>query len=174
MTTTYVEAWRKADPALEADARHIWSAPGVLPPGVTAEDRIKDLALVAYEDEKLAGLTTLKIRTYAQLHQKFAFIRGFVLPEFRMKEAGRELMFHTYRMIEAWAYDHQDEKIAGMIAVIQVPGIGLLPHGDRTNLVLVGYTNGNQQVRLGWFDHYRVPLNMTDVVPITQEASDGD
>lgn len=162
MAVDYVVAWQKSDPALEADAIRAWSTTGVLPKSDGPEVRIKQLALVAYEDGALAGLSTLNIRPYEPLKQKFAFMRGFVMPDFRMHEVGRDLMVETLNMIEQWAFEHQDEKIAGMMAVVQIPGVGREPAGKKIKATLIGYVNGNQQLRLRWFDHFRVPPNMTD------------
>ncbi|MGV8995926.1 MAG: hypothetical protein ACOH12_03150 [Parvibaculaceae bacterium] len=162
MTIEYVEAWKKNDPKLESDARRIWSDPGVLPPGIGAEDRIEQLAVVAYENGELAGLSTLNVLTFSPLKQKFAFFRGYVLPDFRLREVGRDIVLETYNRIEAYALANPQEKIAGMMAVVQIPNVGENPQGKKIKMTLIGYTNDNQQVRLTWFDHFRVPLNMTD------------
>ncbi|MES1991164.1 MAG: hypothetical protein V4441_09465 [Pseudomonadota bacterium] len=162
MTTTYVEAWRKNDPQLEADAMRAWSTAGILPKSDGPEIRVKQLALVAYVDGNLAGLSTLNVRRYEPLKQQFAFMRGFVMPEFRMHEVGRDMMAETLKMIEQWAFEHQDEQIAGMMAVVQIPGVGKEPTGWKIKATLISYVNGNQQLRLKWFDHFRVPPNMTD------------
>jgi len=162
MTTTYVEAWRKSDPKLEADAIRAWSMTGALPKSDAPEIRAKQLALVAYVNGELAGLSTLNVRLYEPLRQKFAFMRGFVMPDYRMHEVGRDMMFETLQMIERWAFENQDEKIAGMMAVVQIPGVGREPTGKKIKATLIGYVNGNQQLRLTWFDHFRVPPNMSD------------
>ncbi|MDO8287840.1 MAG: hypothetical protein Q7T44_01340 [Parvibaculum sp.] len=165
MSVEYIDAWRKDDPRLEADARRIWSEPGVLPEGKGTETRMKELALVAYEDGQLAGLTTLDVRVFPYVRQKFAFIRGFILPAFRMKAAGRDIMLETHKMIETWALKNPGEKLAGLAAIIQVPGVGDHPVGRSTGMVLVGYTDRNEQVRIAWFDHFRVPLNLPTLAP---------
>ena len=162
MTIAYLQAWRKYDPALEAEAIRAWSTTGILPKSDSPEIRVKQLALVAYVDGELAGLSTLNIRPYEPLKQSFAFMRGFVMPKYRMHEVGRDLMVETLKMIEQWAFENQDEKIAGMMAVVQIPGVGMEPTGKKIKATLIGYVNGNQQLRLTWFDHFRVPPNMTD------------
>lgn len=162
MTITYRTAWRKNDGALETDAAAIWTAANNLPTGAI-HVRMKQLALVAYEGDTPVGLTTLNIRPYEPVRQKFVFIRGTVLPDKRLQAVGINLMIETYRTIEAWAKEHPEEGIAGMIAVFQVPGIGEIPFGTTIRFTLVGYTNENQQVRMVWFDHFRVPPNMSPV-----------
>lgn len=162
MAVDYVVAWRKDDPKLKAEALRIWSDPGVLPRETNAEERINQLAIVAYEDGELAGLSTLNVRVFPQLKQKFAFFRAYILPDFRLREVGRDMVLATYKMIEDYALNHPDEKLAGMMAVVQIPGVGDNPQGKKIKMTLIGYTNGNEQVRLTWFDHFRVPPNMTD------------
>ncbi|MDO8421585.1 MAG: hypothetical protein Q7S99_05435 [Parvibaculum sp.] len=160
MSIEYVNAWRKDDPRLEADARVIWSEPGILPDLAEIEIRVKQLAVVAYSDGQLAALTTLNVRPFEHVRQKFAFIRGFVTPAFRMNAVGREIMVETHKMIENWALNNPDENLAGMAAVMQVPGVGKRPVGRSTGMVLVGYTPDNEQVRAAWFEHFRVPGNL--------------
>lgn len=162
MNIEYVVAWHKDDPKLEAGARTIWSEPGILPDLREIETRVKQLAIVAYSDGQLAALTTLNVRPFQHLRQKFAFIRGFVTPAFRMNAVGRDIMVETHTMIENWALNNPDEKLAGMAAIFQVPGVGERPVTRSTGMTLVGYTPENEQVRVAWFKHFRVPGNMMD------------
>lgn len=162
MAIEYVDAWKKDDPKLKADALRIWSDPGVLPRETNLEERMKQLAVVAYEDNVLAGLATLNVQIFPQLKQKFAFFRGYVMPDFRLREMGRDMVVETYKRIETYAAAHPEEKLAGMMAVVQIPNVGDNPQGKKIKMTLIGYTNDNQQVRLSWFDHFRVPPNMTD------------
>tara|TARA_R110000868_G_scaffold31627_20_gene115868 strand:- start:1929 stop:2417 length:489 start_codon:yes stop_codon:yes gene_type:complete len=162
MTIEYCVAWHKNDPRYEADARVIWSDPELLPDNNEIEIRAKQLAIVAYSDGQLAAMTTLNVRPFDHLRQKFAFIRGYVTPAFRLNAVGRDIMRETQKMIENWALDNPEEQIAGMAAVIQVPGVGQNPAGGNTGLVLMGYTQSNEQVRAAWFEHFRIPGNFTN------------
>jgi hypothetical protein len=166
MTVTYRTAWRKNDKALESDATTIWTNAANLPQETSVTERLKEVALIAYEDDVPVALTTLNVQVYNPVRQKFAFIRGTVLPDKRLQAIGINLMIETYKMIEAYAKDHPAEAIAGMISVFQVPGIGEIPYGNSIGTVLIGYTNENQQVRLVWFKHFRVPPNMSPLPQI--------
>ncbi|MGV8995927.1 MAG: hypothetical protein ACOH12_03155 [Parvibaculaceae bacterium] len=165
MTTSYVTAWRKNDPKLEADATRFWEAHELLPAGKTAEDRIKELAVLAYDGEQVIGVSTVNIRYFDMLRQKFAFFREAIAPDYRLQSAGRDLTVQTRKAIEAYALAHLEEEIAGLAAILQAPGIGKRAIGRQGRLALIGYTDFNEQVRVAWFDHFRVPSNMSDMKP---------
>lgn len=159
MTTSFVTAWRKNDPKLEIEAKQIWEATGILPDRTTPAERAKEIALIGYQDGKLAAVSTLNIRYFDYLRQNFAFARETVLPEFRKQEIGRELVRATFAMIQDYAQNHPEEKIAGMATIFMVPGIGKNPVGRETKLTLIGYTPENEQIRVAWFNHFEVPPN---------------
>ena len=159
MATRFVTAWRKNDPKLEAEAKQIWETTGILPDGESPDDRAKEIALIGYQDDKLAAVSTLKVRPFDYLRQNFAFARETVLPEFRKQEIGRELVRATFKMIQEYAKEHPEEKIAGLATIFMVPGIGTNPIGRETKLTLIGYTPENEQIRVAWFDHFEVPPN---------------
>jgi GNAT superfamily N-acetyltransferase len=159
MTTRFVTAWRKNDPKLEAEAKQIWGATGVLPDQTTPDERAKEIALIAYQDNKLAAISTLNVRPFDYLRQKFAFVRLTVLPEFRKLDIGRVLLRNTFTMIQDYAKTHPEEQIAGVASVLIVAGIGKYPIGREIRHTLIGYTPQNEQIRVTWFDHFEVPPN---------------
>ena len=165
MTTTYVEAWRKNDPKLEAAATAFWETQDLLPAGVTAEERVKDLAVLAYDGDTLIGVSSLNIRYFDLLRQSFAFFREAIAPDYRLQSAGRDLSVQTRKVIESYALAHPEEELAGMAAVLQAPGIGKRAIGRQGRMALIGYTDKNEQVRVAWFDHFIVPANLTPPQP---------
>lgn len=165
MTTTYVEAWRKDDPKLEADAAAFWREHNLLPADVTADERLKQLAVLAYDGDKLIGLSTLRINYFNMLRQKFAFLREAVAPDYRLQSVSRDLAVQTRKVIEPYALAHPQEEIAGMAAVYQAPGIGKRAIGRQGRMALIGYTANDEQVRVAWFDHFIVPPNLTPPRP---------
>ncbi|MDO8287838.1 MAG: hypothetical protein Q7T44_01330 [Parvibaculum sp.] len=167
MTTTYIDAWRKSDPKLEAAATAFWTELNLLPEGATAAERLKELAVLAYDGATLIGVSTLKINFFDQLRQKFAFAREAIRPEYRLQSVGRDLMLATREVIEPYALAHPEEEIAGIGAIYQAPGIGKRGIGRKTRLALIGYTAKNEQVRIGWFSHFIVPPNLTPPKPRT-------
>ena len=160
MTITFKAAWQKNDPVLEADAIAFWTELNLIP-AETMQERSKELAVVAYEDGRVIGISTLIVRHMAALEQKFAFLREAVRPEYRKHDFSIDLGLETRNLIESYALDHLDEKIAGMAAVFQAPNIGQRPLSRRIGFVLVGYTPQDEQVRVSWFNHFRVPANLS-------------
>tara|TARA_R110000868_G_scaffold31627_20_gene115869 strand:- start:2414 stop:2935 length:522 start_codon:yes stop_codon:yes gene_type:complete len=161
MTIRFVDAWLKNDAKLEADAMAFWTEHDLLGDDTLAEDRVKEIAVLAYDGEKLVGLSTLKIRHFDQLRQKFAFLRESVSPDYRLHALARTMSGETRKVIEAYAIAHPDELIAGMASVYQAKGIGKKPIGSVSRMALIGYTENNAQVRAGWFEHFRIPANLT-------------
>lgn len=157
MATEFVDAWRKRDAKLETDATAIWQKLDLLPPTVNVNDRLKELALLAYEDGQAVGVSTLNIMHYEPVKQKFAFVRGVVLPEYRRTYVAQRLLAATYQMIEAYSIAHPEEAIAGTMAVVQGRDLGKFGGGGPSRMTLIGYTNIDDQVRMRWFDHFQVP-----------------
>lgn len=157
MTTTFVDAWRRNDPKCEADALGIWRQLDILPRTVDVNERLKQLAMLAYVDDTAVSIATLNIRRYEPVRQKFAFVRGVVLPEHRRSYVGQKLLAATFQMIEAFSIAHPEEEIAGTMAVVQGRDLGKFGGGGPSRMALIGYTNGDEQVRMRWFDHYLVP-----------------
>lgn len=161
MTMHFVTAWRKNDPKLEADVMTLWQEMNALPAGEKAEARIKQIAVLVYDDEILAGISSLDIQYFDQLRQKFAFVRELIRPEYRQNLIARTLVKHTREMIEAYALAHPEEAIAGLAAIFQTPHLGKRAIGLESGMGLVGYTRMHEQVRAGWFEHFMVPGNLT-------------
>ena len=160
MTIEFVEAWRKADPKLEADALAFWQAQGVRLETPDGAERKKMLAVLAYEDGQVIGLSTLNIRRAEQVRQKMAFVREIVAADRRQQHVSIALTQKTREVIEAYAFAHQDEQIGGMAAILQAPGIGKRAISRGGQMVLTGYTEKNEQVRIAWFAHFQVPANL--------------
>ena len=162
MTIAFVDAWRKNDPKHAADAIAFWTDHKLLKADTQADERAKQIAVLAYDGDKVAAVSTLNVRPFEQLRQKFAFLREAVAPEYRLHSLARSLSGETRKVIEAYAIAHPDELIAGMASVYQAKGIGKKPIGSVSRMALIGYTAANEQVRAGWFEHFRIPGNMTD------------
>jgi hypothetical protein len=157
MDITFVEAWRKNDPALEEAALAFWRDHEALTEEMKPEERVKEIAVLAYGDGKLIGLSTLKLRYFEQMRQKFVFVREIVAREHRLEHISIALTQKTKDCAETYAAAHPEEGIMGMAAVFQAPGIGKRPISRGGAMVLIGYTPRNEQVRAVWFAHARVP-----------------
>lgn len=159
MTITYIDVWQKNDAKAEADAIAFWQANNAMPPNEKPEDRAKELALTAYEGDKLIALTTIKVQELPQVRQKLAFMRMIISPEIRLQHMSHAMSDGTRNIMEKHSLDHPEEKIAGLGAIFQAKGTGKYPNSRGGGLMLIGYTPAGYQIRCAWFDHFRVPAN---------------
>lgn len=153
-------AWRKADPAIEADVRAFWNAMRLIPPP-EIERRIPELIAVAYVEGKLVAVSTAEFSILPQLRARFAMYRCLVSPEYRRHHLSYRISAYSREVLEQWSLENPGEKVVGMAAIIQAreykqkqqeamwPEYGL-------NLNLIGYNNVGSQVRVAWFKHARV------------------
>lgn len=162
MTITFVDVWRKNDPQLEAEARAFWASHKAMPDDEAADIRVKQLAVLAYDEGTLIGISTINVKFFDLLQEQFGFIREIVASERRLEHVSIALTQKTCEVVEAYALAHQGEKLAGIAAVLQAPGIGKRAISRGGGLVLMGYTEANEQVRACWFDHFRVKSRLAN------------
>ncbi len=154
-----VQAWRRDDPRCVADAKSFWREIGM--PDDVAEERAAELCVVAYLDGRLAGVSTARLGDFPPLKGRFAHLRCAVSPAARRKDVAARIIGHTRTVLEAWAADHPQENLLGMVAILQS---GELREKQREpiwpiygiDLTLIGYTPRGEQVRVGWFRHARL------------------
>ncbi|MDO8290103.1 MAG: hypothetical protein Q7T44_12870 [Parvibaculum sp.] len=154
----YVSAWKRGDAALEGDAMAMWREMGVMPAGVRPEERLKELVVLAYKGARLVGITSAEVRPYAPLRQRFAFMRMLMRPEAQAAGLAVPLTVHLRETLRQWSFDHPQELLAGYGAVVtdkHYMAQPILPAG----LTLVGYTPDGHQVRVFWWDHFRIPVS---------------
>lgn len=161
----YRLAWRRDDPALERDALGFWRA-GPLPWGVRPEDRVKELCVVAYdEDGALAAVSTAVVRPMPFLDDaRFAMFRVMVAPPYRRRNVSRVILDEIKAKLSVWSAEHPEARLMGVGTVIQSPvlaqsepnsvvRVGLWP---RTGMAVVGFAAAGELIRLVWFDHARL------------------
>jgi len=152
-------AWRRADPAIEADAKALWTRLEILPAAVDPEERAGEIVAAAYVDGQLAAISTAVVRYLEFLRGHFAMYRHVVAPEFRLHSVGRMMAGYSRAVLEAWALEHPEENLLGMGSVSQADFYQdrlARPVLRSSRLVLAGYTTGGHKLRIAWFDHVRV------------------
>ncbi len=152
-------AWRRDDARIEADAIDFWRRLAILPGKVLPEARAKELVAAAYKDGRLVGVTTATLDRLEFLRARLAMLRGAVDPEFRRSRAGFALALYSRDLIERWSYDHPDERVAGLGAIVESPDLVARqrePFWPQTRLGLVGYTKDGRQIRVSWFEDFRL------------------
>lgn len=155
----WVVGWRERDEALQSDARALWRELSVLPEGVDPDLRAEEIVSAAYVEDSLVAVSTAFIREIEFLKARFAMFRCVVAPAFRRHTLARVVAGHSRGVLEAWSYEHPEERVSGMGAVVQNADILNSPRRPifRTSgLTLVGYTPKGEQIRVAWFNHARV------------------
>jgi hypothetical protein len=152
-------AWRRNDPQIEADAIAFWTRLRLLPPDASPEDRVKELIAAAYRDGRLVAVSTATIEWFDHLRARFAVLRGATDPAHRRGRAQLALAAPSRDLLERWALDHPEERLAGGIAFVETSEWGdfaRLPVWPESELTFIGLATDGRQVRVAWFDHYRV------------------
>jgi hypothetical protein len=151
--------WKRADPAIEADAKALWARLAVLPGGIDPYLRADEIVSAGYVDDQLASVTTAFVRDLPFLRQKFAMLRVLVAPEFRLHSISRLISSHSRDVLEQWSEEHPEEAVAGMATVHQADlrnNRKSRPVKRGSRMVLVGYTTEGEKILVAWFDHVRV------------------
>jgi GNAT superfamily N-acetyltransferase len=156
---SFREAWRRDDSGIEGDAVAFWNRLGILPEGVTPDQRTKDIILAAYHGGELVGLLTAALEYLAPLRARLAMVRGAVDPAFRRRRIGLMMMFMARPILERWSRDNPHERVAGIGAVIQAAELADLsrrPYSPFTRFMLTGFTREGDQLRVCWFEDFRL------------------
>ncbi len=152
-------AWGLNDAAIQADAKALWARLAVLPGRGDLDQRADELVCAAYVNDELAAVATAFVRDIEFLRARFAMFRTVVAPEFRGHSVARKIAGVAREILEQWSYDHPEEKVMGMATVVTNDDINGKPRGAiwrSSGLVLVGYNDRDEQIRVAWFDHARV------------------
>jgi GNAT superfamily N-acetyltransferase len=160
LNIVFANAWQSGDWKLQADAKAFWAKLNLISPE-ERERRASELCAVAYVDGKVAGVSTVTINMVPSVRQKIAMYRCAVDPDFRRQDVAERISGYTRQVMETWAADNPQEKVLGFGAIIQAAELqrkGLEPiwHDWGVDLVLTGYTQRGEQIRIGWFRHVRL------------------
>ena len=156
----WVNAWLKEDWKVEADAKAFWEKLGLISAD-ERERRVKELCAVGYVDGRLAVVSTVTLNIVPQVRARMGMYRCAVDPEFRRQDLAERISGYTRRVLEMWSEENPQEKVLGYGAIIQAPELmrkGLEPiwFDWGTDLVLCGYTQRGEQIRIGWFRHTKL------------------
>ena len=80
-------------------------------------------------------------------------------PDWRRSRAAFGLAIYTRHVLEQWSRDHPEERVAGLAAIIEAPELVARekePFWPNTRFGLVGYTANGRQIRVSWFEDFRL------------------
>lgn len=152
-------AWRLDDARIEADAIAFWNRLDILPPGVSAEQRAKELIAVVYKDEQIVGVHTARIERVAQVRARLAMLRSAVDPDHRRTHVSMALTLYSRALLERWSAENPHERLAGLGAILesqQLAERGKQPYWPQTRFILAGILPDGRQFRVSWFEDFRL------------------
>jgi hypothetical protein len=151
--------WRLEDERLEADALAFWDRLRILPPGVDPRERAKEIVAGCYKDGRLIAIQSATLETLDFVRERFAMLRGAVDPGARRGHAAATLAYYSRALLEKWSLEHPEERVAGTAGIVESHELAELqkePYWPGTRLMLARFMPDGRQVRIAWFDHYRI------------------
>ncbi len=117
--TVFKPAWRKNNPALEADAIAFWRKSKFLPKGVAAEERAKELCGLVYRDGEVIAVSTITIQKMPRFRCRIAMYRCAASPSFRRSPYSLQVTNESRALMEQWSLEHPEEGVMGLAAAIE-------------------------------------------------------
>jgi hypothetical protein len=153
---TYKTVWRAVDAEARDAAKAMWARLSALPTDVDPDRRADQLCVVGFAGGRAIGVCTVLIDRLPFLRARFAMLRTLVDPASRDQRVSRNLCILAHAALERWAEAHPDEEVMGTAVIIQNRAMKdhktfALP--GTTGLMLAGYTDRDERIRVRWFSH---------------------
>jgi len=153
-------AWKMSDSGLEHDAKAFWTGRGPrLPLKVNLDDRAYDLCAVAYYDGQTVGVSTAIIEFVPEFRSRMAVYRCAVVKAFRRTPLSWRITEYSQGILERWSMENPDEKVMGLMAVMQSREL-ILRYPQVfgvANMVFTGFSPHGFPIRVAWFKHATIP-----------------
>jgi len=152
-------AWRLADPQIEADAIAFWERLNILPASASPAQRAKELIAVAYKDDRIVGVHTATLERVEQVRARLAMLRSAVAPDYRRTHISMALTIYSRDLLERWSRDHPHERLGGLGTIVesrQLAERAKQPYWPNTRFTLAGFLEDGRQLRISWFEDFRV------------------
>ena len=148
------KVWNEKDEVLINEIIDVWRNAKVLPPNSDPHERAKQVVLVVRnENEKIIGITTALRRPFPQLRNDLYYVRGLILPDFRLPGLFAKMSLETFKTLE----DHtiqstEQKKPIGTISEIEnkrlkEANLTRLPSG----MTLLGFSQNNNPIYVHYF-----------------------
>ncbi len=155
----YAIAWKRNDSRQIAGAQVFWRGLGLTDEAMDL--RAPELCNVAWSDNKVIGLTTVKLADAPRVKSRVGFLRCAVAPEYRKHHLATFLTRDSLTILEYWSLENPLARVQGLAFVIEASELGskaAFPMWAdwNTHYSLIGYTPRDEQIRLAWFRHARL------------------
>jgi len=148
--------WRKSLPQMREEIIKFWDENKLLPPGVSAEERAREVVLVARnESGNIAGISSAMHIQFKQLNDNYFFAyRSVLLPQYRVPGLAQKMILETRDILENYASTMTENKCIGMVTFVENKGViekvnyGVWP---ASKMVYIGNDKQGRQIRLYYF-----------------------
>lgn len=151
----YIPVWQARNPRIRADAMAFWARLKALPAQADPAVRADEVCMAAYDGDRLVGVETCRAHFLAALDARFAFTNVLVDPDYRRSGVSAQLLLRSYYLLAGWAQTNTDMRLAGTGFVLVNPMLGRRPVVD-DGFFLIGFTAPGHQLRVTWFENYRL------------------
>ncbi len=156
----YQNVWKNVDEEVKKGVYELWDEQ--TGGAMTAEmkrNRIESASVVAYDGEKVVAVSTIALQKHQSLWCKVGYFRCIVHSEYRRKGVASQLAIRCKKVLAEYSEEHPDQRIHAM--GIQISGKllgdrGKQPFWSELGMAMVGYSQGNMQLRIAWLDHVRL------------------
>ena len=152
--------WQTNDPAVAGDVTALWDELAAVFPK-DRSDRLKELAVVAYDGGRIAGACTARAIDYKILRAQVFHLRPVIRPGERHDEVLFHLLAAAKASLQPWAQARPAQRLKGMLLIFNSAAYdGLYPEPilrrQGVELVLSSCTDEGHQIRVIWFDDARL------------------
>lgn len=158
---SYRTAWRKADSELEQHAKEFWRVRRRLPSRVNPVDRARELCAVAIHKDHAVGVSTATLERVPEFRCRMAVYRCAVTHALRHAPLSWRITEYSHDVLEKWSLENPDEKVMGLMAVIQSREL-ILRYPQvfaPANMIFTGFDPAGFPIRVSWFKHATIPTD---------------
>ena len=132
-----------------------------MPNNVSPEARARELVLAAYRDGRIVGVVTAELGILDQVRARVAMLRGAVDSDLRRSHVGFAMLLAAPPILEKWSAQHPHERLAGIGGIVESRELAAAqsqPIWPLSRLGLIGFTPDGRQIRVAWFEDFRLDL----------------
>lgn len=156
---TYQYCFLSAERSWADSVREFWLQEGALSTLEQCEQRLPQVAMVAYDKEQVAAVGTLFAARVEKVRSHMLAFRIFVGAKYRRGLAATTIINKLWMSLnQQYKNEELDPRIPGMFYLIQNVETNAqfsIAQSPRTGFLVAGFDGQDQQIRLKWFDGAR-------------------
>jgi hypothetical protein len=148
--------WTKVETKLQDEIVEFWQSNNMLPPGINAADRAKQVVLTVRSQGKIVGLTSAEFVRFRQLNDNLFFMfRAAVLPAFRMPGIESKLIVESRDLLEKFAESQPaNNRAIGLLVFVENPNLKAKRNEaiwPASKAVYIGSDKQGRHIRVSYF-----------------------